>query len=131
MAIYELAAQVEEARAEAAEAQSLVKELTSVAQEARAQAAAAAREAGPALAQAKQSEAQVRVKSLPLLLQLIGCAAVFALLLYQAGTLISLHIHVTILLWPSSLAVILSKTQRSSYARIFVGHLTRFIAEAL
>jgi hypothetical protein len=77
----ELAGQVEEARAEAAEAQSLVKELTAVAQEARAQAAAAAREAGPALAQAEQSEAQVRLRSLPLLLQLIGCAAVFALLL--------------------------------------------------
>lgn len=72
---------MEEARAEAAEAQSLVKELTAVAQEARAQAAAAAREAGPALAQAKQSEAQVRLRSPPLLLQLSGCAAVFALLL--------------------------------------------------
>jgi len=51
--------QVEEAQAEAAEAESLVKELAAVAQEAKAQAAAAAREAAPALSQARQLEAQV------------------------------------------------------------------------
>lgn len=51
---------MEEARAEAAEAQELVRELGAVAGEARSQSQAAAREAGPALQQAKQSEAQVR-----------------------------------------------------------------------
>lgn len=50
---------MEEARAEAAEAQELVRELGAVAGEARSQSQAAAREAGPALQQARQTEAQV------------------------------------------------------------------------